>query len=298
MKVVSNSSLVSYMKISPNKTSPRNNKIKKITPHHMAGNLSLETCGNIFANSSRRASSNYAIDSQGKVALYVEEKDRSWCSSNANNDHQAITIEVANDEIGGNWHVSDKALESLVNLCVDICKRNGIPELVYTGDSTGTLTRHNMFAATNCPGPYLQSKFPYIAQEVNKRLASKNVLYRVQTGAFSVKTNADVLEAKLKKAGFETYMVLSKGLYKVQVGAYSVKANADVMAKKLKAAGFDTYITTEVGSPVQTVKSKSISELAKEVIAGKWGNGIDRKNRLEKAGYDYVVVQKEVNKLL
>jgi len=155
-----------------------------------------------------------------------------------------------------------------------------------------------MFAATNCPGPYLQSKFPYIAQEVNKRLASKNVLYRVQTGAFSVKTNADVLEAKLKKAGFETYMVLSKGLYKVQVGAYSVKANADVMAKKLKAAGFDTYITTEVGSPVQTVKSKSISELAKEVIAGKWGNGIDRKNRLEKAGYDYVVVQKEVNKLL
>lgn len=168
---MSNSPLVNYVRISPNSNNPRNNKIKKITIHHMAGNLSVETCGNVFAPSGRKASSNYGIGSDGRVGMYVEEKNRSWCSSNANNDHQAITIEVAND--GGantNWHVSDKALAKLIDLCVDICKRNGIASLNYTGDASGNLTRHNMFANTTCPGPYLQSKFPYIANEVNKRL--------------------------------------------------------------------------------------------------------------------------------
>lgn len=169
---MSNSSLVQYKKISPNKNSPRKNKITKITIHHMAGNLSLETVGRLFASSSRQASSNYAIDSNGKIGMYVEEKDRAWTSSNADNDHQAVTIEVANDKIGGDWHVSDKALAALIDLCVDICKRNGIKKLNYTGDKKGNLTRHNMFAATACPGPYLQSKFPYIADEVNKRLTA------------------------------------------------------------------------------------------------------------------------------
>ena len=190
---MSNSSLVNYTKISPYKNSPRNNKIKKITIHHMSGKLSVETCGNIFQN--RKASSNYGIDSNGRVGMYVEEKDRAWTSSSPSNDNQAVTIEVAND--GGpstNWHVSDKALAKLIDLCVDICKRNGIKQLNYTGDRSGNLTRHNMFAATDCPGPYLQSKFPYIASEVNKRLngessnkgnnssSSKvNVTYKVKT---------------------------------------------------------------------------------------------------------------------
>ena len=89
---MSNSSLVNYTKISPNSNNPRNNKIKKITIHHMAGNLSVESCGNVFQN--REASSNYGIDSNGRVGMYVEEKNRSWCSSNAANDNQAITIEV------------------------------------------------------------------------------------------------------------------------------------------------------------------------------------------------------------
>lgn len=85
--------------------------------------------------------------------MYVEEKNRSWCSSNATNDNQAITIEVANDQHGGNWHVSGKALDKLIELCIDICKRNGIKELIYTGDANGNLTRHNMFATTLCPRP-------------------------------------------------------------------------------------------------------------------------------------------------
>lgn len=169
---MSNSSLICYTKISPHRNSPRNNSIKKITIHHMAGNLSVETCGNVFQN--RQASANYGIGSDGRIAMYVEEKDRSWASSSGTNDHQAVTIEVANDSGAPNWHVSDKAMESLINLCVDICKRNGIAKLNFTGNSSGNLTMHKYFAATACPGPYLESKFPYIAQEVNKRLNAKN----------------------------------------------------------------------------------------------------------------------------
>lgn len=171
---MSNSPLVQYTRISPNSSNPRNSKIKKITIHHMAGVLSVETCGNIFANPNRQASSNYAIGSDGRIAMYVEEKNRSWCSSNSNNDNQAITIEVSNCENGGQWSVSDYVLSRLIELCVDICKRNGIEKLNYTGDATGNLTRHNMFSSTACPGPYLQSKFPYIAEQVNKQLEKEN----------------------------------------------------------------------------------------------------------------------------
>lgn len=168
---MSNSKYVEYTKISPHRNSPRKDKIRKITIHHMAGNLSLETCGNVFQT--RQASANYGIDSNGRVGMYVEEKDRSWCSSSPSNDHQAVTIEVANDgNAETDWHVSDKALAKLIDLCVDICQRNGIKKLNYTGNTSGNLTRHNMFAATTCPGPYLQSKFSYLAEEVNKRLGA------------------------------------------------------------------------------------------------------------------------------
>lgn len=125
------------------------------------------------------------------------------------------------------------------------------------------------------------------------------VLYRVQVGAFSKKSNADAMLKKLKAAGFDTYMVQVDGLYKVQVGAYSKKSNADAMAAKLKASGFDTYITTKSGTAASAeTQKKSVTELAKEVIAGKWGNGSDRKNRLTQAGYDYTAVQTKVNELM
>lgn len=173
---MSNSPLVSYTKISPNSNNPRNKPITKITIHHMAGNLSIESCGNIFAKASRKASSNYGIGSDGRIGMYVEEKNRSWCSSSAANDNQAITIEVANDGGAPNWHVSDKALASLIDLCTDICRRNGIARLNFTGDASGNLTQHNYFAATACPGPYLKSKFQYIADEVNKRLGQSSTI--------------------------------------------------------------------------------------------------------------------------
>ena len=207
---MSNSSLVSYTKLSPN-YSTRPGKISKITIHHMAGNLTVETCGNVFAPSSRQASSNYGIGTDGRVGMYVEEKNRAWTSSNRANDEVAVTIEVANDGGAPNWHVSDKALAALIDLCVDICKRNGIAKLNWTGDASGNLTIHKFFAATNCPGPYLESKMAYIANEVNKRLTpASNTLYRVQVGAYSKKENAEAMLKKLKAAGFDGYIKQSE----------------------------------------------------------------------------------------
>ena len=167
---MTNSPLVTYTQISPNSTNPRNRPITKITIHHVAGNLSLRVLGDIFARKARRASSNYGIDSRGNIGMYVEEKNRAWTSGNAENDHQAITIEISNNGGAPNWPVSDAAYEAAIKLAVDICKRNNIKELKYTGDSKGTLTTHNMFQATQCPGPYLKKRMPAFAEEVTKRL--------------------------------------------------------------------------------------------------------------------------------
>lgn len=174
---MSNSSLVNYTRISPNKTSPRRNKIDRITIHHMAGNLTVETCGNVFAPSSRQASSNYGIGSDGRVGMYVEEKDRAWTSSSGANDHRAVTIEVADNAGAPGWGCSSAAMAKLILLCADICRRNRIGKLTYTGNTSGNLTLHKWFASTDCPGAYLESQMPTIAAEVNKLLASGATTY-------------------------------------------------------------------------------------------------------------------------
>ena len=173
------SDLVTYKRISPNKTS--NHVIDTITIHCMAGNLTVETCGNIFSNVNRKASSNYGIGSDGRVAVYVDENDRSWCSSNRENDNRAVTIEVAND--GGadtGWHISDTALNTLIKLCADICKRNNIKELKWLADKSligqvdkQNMTVHRWFANKACPGDYLYNLHGYIADEVNKLLGNE-----------------------------------------------------------------------------------------------------------------------------
>lgn len=213
---MSNSSLVSYTKLSPN-CSPRTEKITKITIHHAAVvNASLAGLGNGFANPAAQASSNYGIDCNGNIGMFVEEKNRAWTSSNRDNDNRAVTIEVANSSGAPNWQVSDKALSALIDLCVDICKRNGIPRLNYDGTKNGSLTLHEMFAATLCPGPYIKSKIKYICDEVNKRLVpsiskpSSGVMYQVVTGSFSVKENADKRVAELKAKGFDSFIQIKK----------------------------------------------------------------------------------------
>jgi hypothetical protein len=178
---MSNSKLISFTKLSPNRTKPRNHAIDTITIHCMAGNATIEGCGDWFAKESTQASSNYGVGTDGRIALYVEENDRSWCSSNAANDHRAVTIEVANDGGTPDWHVSDKALNALIELCADICKRNNIPKLLWRADKSligqvdkQNMTVHRWFAAKACPGDYLYNLHGKIADEVNKRLGAAN----------------------------------------------------------------------------------------------------------------------------
>lgn len=168
---MSNSPLVDITMISPN-SSPRSMKIDRITIHHMAAVASAEACGAGFQAKSRRASSNYGIGKNGEVGLYVDESRRAWTSSNRINDDRAVTIEVSNSARGGEWPVSDKVYAKLIDLCVDICKRNGIKKLNYTGDTSGNLTMHKWYANTACPGPYLEKRFQDIAAKVNARLGA------------------------------------------------------------------------------------------------------------------------------
>lgn len=278
---MSNSPLVNYVAISPNSSNPRNNKIKKITIHHMAGNLSVETCGRVFNGTSRQASSNYGIGSDGRVGMYVEEKNRAWTSSSPSNDNQAVTIEVAND--GGantNWHISDKALAKLIDLCVDICKRNGIARLNYTGDSSGNLTRHNMFANTTCPGPYLQSKFPYIAEEVNKRLGSSS-------STSPNTSNSDIANKSVDE--------LAKEVIAGKYGNGDARKNAlgsrysEVQAKVNEMLAGNSKPSTPTPTPQPSV---DILDLVRKTIRGDFGNGETRKQKL---GSNYDEVQRQVN---
>lgn len=142
-------------------------KICKFTPHMMAGILSGKQCAvNIFQNPTRRASANYCIGNDGDLVCNVEEENRAWTSSNRMNDFQAITVEVSNCEVGGQWRVSEKAWDTLVKLAVDVCRRYNF-RLEYNGTATGSLTTHNMFANTDCPGPYLLSRMSELANTVN-----------------------------------------------------------------------------------------------------------------------------------
>lgn len=228
---MANSSLVSYVWTgSKTNSNVRDHAIDTITIHHMAGNGTLAGCFNTLV--SRSGSVNYAIDSNGKIGVMIDEVKRAWTSSNRPNDMRAVTMEVANDKPSdaGGWHISDKALASVINLCADICKRNGKTKMIWCGTLAATnartfasnemrMTIHKWFAATGCPGAYLESKMSYIAQEVTKKLS----------------------------------------------GA-----------------------TTK----------KPVDEIAKEVIAGKWGSGEERKSKLTAAGYDYAAVQKRVEELM
>ena len=174
---MSNSPLVDYTRISPNKNSPRNHKIDTITIHCVVGQCTVETLGNIFAPTSRQASSNYGVGTDGKIGMYVEEKDRSWCSSNAANDNRAVTIEVASDTKHP-YAVNDRAFAALLDLVTDICKRNGIKKLVWSTKKAdrvnhkngGNMTVHRDYANKSCPGDYLYNRHGEIAAEVNRRL--------------------------------------------------------------------------------------------------------------------------------
>ena len=227
---MSNSSLVIYTRISPNRTIPRNHAIDRVTVHCTDGQLSAAGLGSTFAPPSRRASCNYGIAKDGAIVLSCPEKDRSWCSSSPPNDHRAITIEVSSEHVHP-YKVTDAAYRSLVNLLTDICRRNGKTKLLWFGDKAKTLayspksgemvmTVHRWFANKACPGDYLYNLHPQIAAEVNRRLAGgeekpadpsttkTNYKIRVTTEALNIRKGPGTNYAK---AG----CITSKGIFTI-----------------------------------------------------------------------------------
>lgn len=222
---MSKSPLVTYTKLSPNHSGLRTHAIDRITPHCVVGQCSIETLGDIFAPSSKKTSSNYGIGADGRIGMYVGEKNRSWCSSSNANDQRAVTIECASDTYEP-YAMNEKVYDALVNLCTDICQRNEKNKLLWLEDKNKTLnyspksnemvlTVHRWFVNKSCPGNWLYARLGDLANKVTENLQ----------------------------------------------GAHT--------------------------------PSKSIDTIAKEVINGTWGNGADRKNRLEQAGYNYTTVQKK-----
>ena len=279
---MSNSTLAGYTRNTKNRTSPRNHKIDTITIHCYVGQVTAKQGCDYFATTDRECSANYVVGKDGSIGISVEEKDRSWCSSNEANDQRAVTIEVASDTKHP-YAVTDKAYAALLDLVTDICRRNGIKKLVWSTKKSDrvnhkngcNMTVHRDYANKACPGDYLYNRHGEIAAEVNRRLGvpaedqkpeqkpqgdAKN-LYRVQLGAFEKKDNATAFAAKLKKEGFDTYIVQIGKYYKVQVGAFSVKKNAEAMLEKLKKAGHDdafiTYSGTSGGTSARKITTGS-----------------------------------------
>lgn len=216
-----NSPLVSHVNLSPNHSGQRTHAIDRISPHCVVGQCTVERLGEIFEPASREASSNYGIGHDGRIGMYVEEKNRSWCTSSNANDQRAVTIEVASDTTHP-YAMKNAAYNALIELCVDICKRNGKTKLLWFGDKDKTLkyepaademviTVHRWFANKSCPGDWLYSRLGDLASKVTARLGTTsekkeeaNVIYRVQVGAFGKKENAEAMAAELKAKGYDT----------------------------------------------------------------------------------------------
>lgn len=211
-----NSKMVDYTRLSPNNSGKRTMKIDRITPHCVVGQCSVETLGRIFSSPDKKASSNYGIGFDGRVGMYVPENKRSWCSSSAENDQRAVTIECASGT-SAPYEMNSAVYNTLVKLCVDICKRNGKTVLLWFGDKEKTLkyspksnemvlSVHRWFACKSCPGEWLYSRLDLFAKTVTYELSisdkQSNNTYSVQVGKFKNKQNAEKCLTKIKKAGF------------------------------------------------------------------------------------------------
>ena len=250
-----NSSLATVRMISPNRTPNRNHVIDTITIHCFVGQVTAKRGCEVFQPSSRKASCNYVVGYDGSIGLCVEEKDRSWCSggtdkkgnpirvngiSGSSNDYQAVTIEVASDTKHP-YTITDKAMAALIELCTDICRRNGIKQLLWKGDKTlvgrvaqQNLTVHRWFANKACPGDYIYERLGDIAAKVNAKL-----------GVSFAPTTPAIPESKVP--------------YKVRITATDLRIR--------KGPGINTAIVQKAIAPgVYTIVSEATGE-----GATKWG---------------------------
>ena len=281
------------------------------------GQCTAEGLGDWFAKSSTQASSNYGIDKNGRVGLYVEEKNRSWCSSSGANDQRAVTIECASDT-SEPYAMNSAVYATLIKLCVDICKRNGKKKLIWFGDKDKTLnyspksdemilTVHRWFANKSCPGNWLYARLGDLASKVTAQLGgaastpaggSQTPVSKFPAVPFTVKVIIDDLNYRSEPS------MNGKVNGQTGKGVFTIMEVRDGWGRLKSGAGWiylenPSYCTIgNTSSSAVKTTTKSVDTLAREVIQGKWGNGTDRKNRLTAAGYNYSAVQKRVNELL
>ena len=312
-----NSNMVAYTKLSPNHSGQRTHGIDRITPHCVVGQCTAEGLGDWVAKASTQASSNYGIDKNGRVGLYVEEKNRSWCSSSGANDQRAVTIECASDT-SEPYAMNSAVYATLIKLCVDICKRNGKKKLIWFGDKDKTLnyspksdemilTVHRWFANKSCPGNWLYARLGDLASKVTAQLGgaastpaggSQTPVSKFPAVPFTVKVIIDDLNYRSEPS------MNGKVNGQTGKGVFTIMEVRDGWGRLKSGAGWiylenPSYCTIgNTSSSAVKTTTKSVDTLAREVIQGKWGNGTDRKNRLTAAGYNYSAVQKRVNELL
>jgi len=240
---LANSTLATYRKLTANHSGKRIKKITKITPHEMAAVWTGKRCADYFYDcglNGRQASSNYCVGNGGDIAVSVDEDNRAWTSSSYDNDQAAVTIEVSNSVCGGDWPVSPEAYNSLVKLCADICKRNGI-KLAYNGGPSGTLTMHKMFASTACPGPYLEHK--------------------ITSGDFARDVAAAMGQGTAKPVSNQLYRVRKSWKdAKSQIGAYKSFENA----KKVCGKGYSVF--DKDGKAVYTAPTAAAKKWTQDCI--------------------------------
>ena len=320
----SNSPLVTYTKLSPNNSGTRTHTIDRISPHCVVGQCAIQSLGSWFELRSTRASSNYGIDKDGKIGLFVEEKNRSWCTSSSYNDNRAVTIECASDTTHP-YAMHEAVYQSLIKLCTDICRRNGKTKLLWIDDKNKALnytpksnemliTVHRWYANKACPGEWLYSRLGDLSVQVNKLLASNSntvsssATNTVTSSSSPVSTKKSHSTLRLNSPEFDEIKTLQTYLNKFGAGLavdgiFGIKT---YLAVRQFQKDHDLFVDGICGpntwkkldSLVESSGKKSVTEIAKEVIAGKWGNQPDREKRLKAAGYNYAEIQNAVNKLL
>lgn len=284
---MSNSKLVNYAKISPNRTSPRNHTIDTITPHCYVGQVTVEDMAAWLCNPQAQASANYGIGKDGRVGLFVEEKDRSWCSSSRDNDNRAVTIECASDRTHP-YAINDKVYAKLIDLMVDICQRNGKRKLIWFGDKAKTLaytpkademimTVHRWFANKACPGDYIYNRLPVIAEAVTKRLSGVDSVSAAQPKAEYPKGVPASREAYIAACG-----TIAQRLYNetrilpsvvtaqccLETG-FGLGADSTVLVKANNLLGMKSDLINSTWRQYSVWKGESISKITPEYYGGR-----------------------------
>lgn len=207
--------MVDMVKLSPNNSGARTHKIDRISPHCIVGQLDAATIGDCFTSKDSKASCNYGIGIDLKVVECVPECNRSWCTSSNSNDQRAVTIECASDKTSP-YKFKQEVYEKLVQLCADICTRNGIDTVIWFGEKKASLeyepkegecvlTVHRWFANKECPGDWLYERMGKLANDINAVIQTKK-LYRVQVGAFTIRANAEKLKQDLRSKGYDCFI--------------------------------------------------------------------------------------------